>query len=351
MTTTPRLLAEWEPQGAVMLAWPHHGTDWFSRLPQTLPVFEAIALAILHQQHLIISSEDVSQVQNLQRHFDRLCQEQSLPGRALCLPAPSNDTWARDFGPLAVQQGSRVRLLDFTFNGWGGKYPSEKDNAVNSHLAWQQAFGRHRLKKVDWVLEGGSVETDGQGTLLTTRHCLLDPARNGSQNQVQVEQMLRQQLGFEHFLWLDHGNLEGDDTDGHIDTLARFCSPGCIAYVRCDDPSDSHYQDFQAMEAQLKTFRQANSEPYHLVPLPWPEAIFSDDGERLPATYANFLIINGAVLVPVYGVPQDQQALDALAGCFPGRTLVPVNCRSIIAQHGSLHCLTMQLPQGVWGHD
>lgn len=351
MTTTPRLHAEWEPQGAVMLAWPHHGTDWFRTLPQTLPVFEAIALAILHQQHLIISSEDVFQVQNLQRHFDRLCQEQSLPGRVLSLPAPSNDTWARDFGPLAVQQGNRLRLLDFTFNGWGGKYPSEKDNAVNSHLARQQAFGRHRLKTVDWVLEGGSVETDGQGTLLSTRHCLLDPARNGRQNLAKVEQVLHQHLGITRFLWLDHGNLEGDDTDGHIDTLARFCSPECIAYVRCDDSSDSHYPDFQAMEAQLQGFRQANGEPYRLVPLPWPDAIHDEDGERLPATYANFLIINGAVLVPVYGVPQDQAALDALAGCFPGRTLVPVNCRSIIAQHGSLHCLTMQLPEGVWGHD
>lgn len=351
MSHHPRMLAEWEPQGAVMLAWPHHGTDWARRLPQALPVFDAIARAVLQHQNLIISCEDVFSVQNLQRHFDRLCQEQSLKGRALSLPAPSNDTWTRDFGPLAVAQGKRIRLLDFNFNGWGGKYPWDKDNAVNSHLARQNAFGRHRLKAVDWVLEGGSVETDGQGTLLSTRHCLLDPARNGEKTQQEVEQVLSRHLGFERFLWLDHGYLEGDDTDGHIDTLARFCSPSLITYMRCDDPEDSHYRELQAMESQLQGFRQADGRPYQLVPLPWPGAIVNDEGERLPATYANFLIINGAVLVPVYGIAPDEEALRILGTCFPDRAIVPIQCRPAIEQSGSLHCLTMQLPEGVWGHE
>ncbi|MDX1589691.1 MAG: agmatine deiminase family protein [Oleiphilaceae bacterium] len=351
MTNHPRMLAEWEPQGAVMMAWPHHGTDWARRLPQALSVFDAIARAVLQYQNLIVSCEDVFSVQNLQRHFDRLCQEQSLPGRALLLPAPSNDTWARDFGPLAVAVGRRIRLLDFSFNGWGGKYPFSKDNAVNSHLARQNAFGRHRLKAVDWVLEGGSLETDGQGTLLSTRHCLMNPSRNGQVSQEELEQTLHQHLGLERFLWLDHGALEGDDTDGHIDTLARFCSPSRIAYVRCDDPGDSHYPELQAMEAQLQGFRQSDGRPYELFPLPWPDAIYSKEGERLPATYANFLILNKAVLVPVYDVPQDREALEVLGQCFPGRDIVPVLCRTVIEQHGSLHCLTMQLPEGVWGHE
>jgi len=351
LTTEPRFAAEWEPQGAVMLAWPHRATDWARRLDQVIPVFEHIARAVLRFQNLIVSSEDVFQVQRLQRQFDQWCTEASVPGRALVVLAPSNDTWVRDFGPLTVVERKRYRLLDFRFNAWGNKYPWDKDNAVSQHLARQHAFGKLRLRPVDWVLEGGSVETDGAGTLMTTAQCLLSPARNGDQSRADVEAAMLRHLGTDRVLWLDHGYLEGDDTDSHIDTLARFCTPSRICYVRCDDPEDSHYPALSAMEQELQAFRQRDGSAYELIPLPWPDAIHSDDGERLPATYANFLIINGAVLAPVYDVPQDDEALAILARCFPEREIIAINCRPLIEQHGSLHCLTMQLPPGVWGND
>lgn len=197
------------------------------------------------------------------------------------------------------------------------------------------------------VLEGGGIETDGEGTLLTTEACLLNPNRNPTLSRAEVEAQLGEDFGVDRVLWLANGHLEGDDTDSHIDTLARFCNPTTIAYVRCDDSNDPHYEALAAMEQELQAFRQRNGDPYRLIPLPWPQACFDpEDGHRLPATYANFLIINQAVLVPTYGDPADATALSALAVAFPEHTLIPIECVSVIRQHGSLHCLTMQLPQG-----
>lgn len=333
-----------------MLTWPHAGTDWASCLPEVTPVFEAIAHAVLARQNLLVSCEDGSQVERLRRLLDHWIEAGSLPGRARVIQAPADDTWARDHGPITVEEGGRALVLDFAFNAWGGKFPWEKDNALNDYLSRQQAFGPTPIQAVGMILEGGSVETDGEGTLLTTRSCLLAPTRNPGLDEAGVEARLNELLGVDRFLWLDNGYLAGDDTDSHIDTLARFCSPQRICYVRCDDPSDEHYPALKAMENELRAFRQRNGTPYELVPLPWPEAIHDDEGERLPATYANFLIINGAVLLPVYRAPQDTAAIAALEKCFPDHEVVPVDCRALIAQHGSLHCVTMQLPEGVWHH-
>lgn len=330
-----------------MLTWPHAGTDWAAHLPQVTPVFEAIAQAVLARQDLIVSCEDRHQVEQLQAQFDSWIAAQSLPGKARVYWAPADDTWARDHGPITVIKDGSALILDFAFNAWGGKFPYQKDNAINKQLHQQGAFDRTPLESVAMVLEGGSIESDGEGTLLTTGSCLLTPTRNPDLDQAGVEAKLGRLLGVDRFLWLQNGYLAGDDTDSHIDTLARFCAPHRICYVRCDDPADEHYSALNAMEQELQAFRQRNGEPYELVPLPWPEAIHDEDSERLPATYANFLVINGAVLLPVYQVPQDAPAIAAIEYCFPDHEVVPVNCRALIAQHGSLHCVTMQLPEGV----
>jgi agmatine deiminase len=199
---------------------------------------------------------------------------------------------------------------------------------------------------VDFVLEGGSIETDGLGTLLSTTTCLLNPNRNGGMSLAEVERRLREHLGIERFLWLRHGHLAGDDTDAHIDTLARFVDEHTIAYVQCSDSSDEHYSALAAMEVELQSFRRADGEPYRLVPLPLPAVITNDKGDRLPATYANFLITNRSILLPVYGDPEDQRAIAALSAVSGERSVVPVNCRTPIEEFGSLHCLTMQLPKG-----
>jgi agmatine deiminase len=259
----------------------------------------------------------------------------------------SNDTWARDHGPVTVMDDGQPLLLDFTFNGWGGKFDATLDNLITHQLHTAGAFGAIPMRTIDLVLEGGSIESDGAGTLLTTAQCLLTPTRNPQYNRADIEDCLRSVLGCERFLWLEHGALAGDDTDSHIDTLARLCSADCIAYVACDDPTDEHYTELKTMEAELEAFRTRDGKPYHLVPLPWPKPRFAADGRRLPATYANFLIINGAVLLPTYDDPADPEAAARLAQCFPDREIISIPCLPLILQYGSLHCVTMQLPAGV----
>jgi len=347
LSKSPVLPAEWAPQSAVMLTWPHSGTDWCGVLEEVEPVFTAIARAVLRHQHLLISCEDGQQLTRASTALNDWAAHSRAPGRVSAWQAPADDTWARDHGPITIIRDGKAELLDFRFNAWGGKFASERDEALNRHLAAQGAFGGSPLRAVDFVLEGGSLESDGAGTLLTTSECLLTPTRNPDYDRSAIEALLGEMLGIERVLWLNHGYLAGDDTDSHIDTLARFCSPDQIAYVRCDDPKDEHYPALKAMEEELQQFRQANGEPYRLTPLPWPDAIHDDDGQRLPATYANFLIINDAVLVPTYDVAQDNLAIATLAGVFPEREVIGVPCRPLIAQHGSLHCVTMQLPAGV----
>ncbi|HFC03764.1 MAG TPA: agmatine deiminase family protein, partial [Nitratifractor salsuginis] len=260
------------------------------------------------------------------------------------IEADYNDTWTRDYGPLSAEEDRNPLLLDFIFNGWGGKYEASLDNAVNRTLHQKGYFGTTPMRSIDYVLEGGSVESDGAGTILTTSRCLLNPNRNGETSKEDVEKILSDTLGAKRVLWLDHGYLAGDDTDGHIDTLARFCDPETLAYVRCEDPEDEHYEELKRMEEQLQSFRTAEGAPYRLVPLPMPPAIRDEEGRRLPATYANFLITNKALLYPTY----DSRSTDRLAGeifkeLFPGREIIPIPCSRLITQGGSLHCSTMQI--------
>jgi len=340
----PFLPPEWALQSGVQITWPHAHGDWAPHLPQVEPVFVAIARHIAHREKVLISCYDRAH----REHVTNLLVADGVePERVILRVAPSNDTWARDHGPITVQCRDEPLLLDFGFNGWGGKYGHALDNQLTRRLYDQGTFGNTALQTVDMILEGGSIEVDGSGTLLTTEQCLLASTRNPGMSREHIEQQLSELLGLKRFLWLRHGHLEGDDTDSHIDTLARFCDAQTIAHVACDDTTDSHYDDLRAMENELKQFTAAAGGPYRLVPLPWPKAMYAQDGRRLPATYANFLIINDAVLVPTYRDPSDRMALERLAGCFPGREIIGIDCAPLIHQYGSLHCVTMQLPAGV----
>lgn len=331
--------AEWHPQSAIQLTWPHAGTDWSGMLDEVIPCFEQIALEILKRQDLIVVCTDKEAV--LQQ------LGAANQGRLHLYEMPSNDTWARDHGGLSVLTDGKPTLLDFTFNGWGEKFDASMDDRITSSLFEAHAFSGDVFFKSEqpFVLEGGSVESDGRGTLLTTAQCLMAPHRNQPMSEVEIENHLKQTLGVNRILWLREGYLAGDDTDGHIDMLARFCDEETIAYVAPPTWEDEHTEALTAMERELKTFKTLSGKPYRLVPLPMATPVYHE-GERLPASYANFLIINGAVLLPVYGLETDQAAISQLQSLFPDRDIVPINCLPLIKQHGSLHCLTMQFPKG-----
>jgi agmatine deiminase len=342
------LLAEWAPQWGVMIAWPSELTDWADLLEEAEQTYCALAKAILAQEGLLVICRNDAH----QRHIQTVLGETGTHTRLQFRHLDYNDTWARDFGPLTVRSGNggndgnaKNSLLDFGFNGWGSKFAAEKDNAVSRQIDWQCA-----LRSLDVVLEGGSVESNGNGLLLTTSHCLLNPNRNPTLDQTAVEALLMAEFGAEHILWLHSGHLEGDDTDAHIDTLARFCDETTIAYVQCSDPDDSHYPALTAMEAELQV--HARQHQLQLLPLPMAEPAYDEDGQRLPATYANFLIINNAVLMPTYSTSDtptstDKAALAQLGKAFPQHQIIGVPCLPLVHQHGSLHCVTMQLPEGV----
>lgn len=342
--TETRLPAEWEPQGAVLLAWPPTESDWTPWLDVVVPTYRALAAAICRHAPLVVLSNETIEV-------ERQLRLAGVPADRVRIAAvPCDDSWIRDFGPITVLEAGRPVALDFGFNGWGLKFAAVADNQATRRLHAAGMLGSAELRTVGLILEGGSIESDGDGTLLTTAACLLSPNRNPHLDQAGVEAVLREHLGAERVLWLHHGHLEGDDTDAHIDTLARLCPDDTIAYVRCDDEADTHHRDFLALERELRALRTRAGAPYRLVPLPWAKAHHApDDGRRLPATYANFLFVNGAVLVPTYDDPvTDAKALAAVADACPGFTIEGVPCSALVLQHGSLHCSTMQIPAQVF---
>lgn len=332
---------EWTAQQAIMLTWPHAGGPWGEALAEIDSTFHALARAISRRQRVIIACHDWGLLQRLQR---------SLPscdvdlGRVELFVAPNDDVWARDHGPMTVRRDGRRVLLDFRFNGWGGKYPACLDDAVTVRLWRAGAFGVMTREPVDLVLEGGSIEVDGAGTLLTTSSCLLAPTRNPGLSPQALEARLKALLGISTIHWLRHGELLGDDTDGHIDTLARFADACTIVYQGCDDSGDAHFGPLARMAEELRALRRADGQPYELHALPLPRPVFAANGERLPAGYANFLIINGAVLMPSYADPADRIAAHILQRCFPEREIVAIDARPLIRQYGSVHCVAMQIP-------
>ena len=428
-----RLPAEWEAQWGVMLTWPHEDTDWKPYLTEITETFVAMSREIAAREHLLIVVPKAKIVPEEVRQMERV----------VIFECPTDDTWARDHGPIVLVEecgvwseecGVRRLWLDFRFNGWGEKFPAENDNRIVSWLFEEMTRSEERgarnekcsmfnvqcpmfnvqcpmfnvqcsmsnvqcsmfnvqcsmfnvqcsmsnvqcsmsnvqcsMSNVqlenhqDFVLEGGSIESDGRGTIFTTSQCLLAPNRNQPFTREEIEAELKRRLRAERVVWLDHGNLVGDDTDGHIDTIVRCAPDDTLLYVGCDDENDEQFADFQALEQQLKSLQTADGKPYRLLRLPMPKAIFeetiseetiSEEGgtrmeerERLPATYANFLILNGAVLAPIYGQPEnDAEALRVIGEAFPDRDIIPIDARTIIRQHGSIHCLTMQIPSQI----
>jgi agmatine/peptidylarginine deiminase len=337
----PRFPAEWEPQSAILIAWPHAGTDWAERLAGAEETYIALVAAItrFEQALVCVADDDVEAYARARLSSARIDMD-----RVRFLPVPYDDTWLRDSGPIALREDDRFRLLDFRFTGWGGKFDASQDDLLVERLHEAGVFLKSSRQNIDFALEGGAIDTDGAGTLLTTWQCLHE--RHPQVGRVELEAKLKDWLAQNRVLWLDHGYLEGDDTDAHVDTLARFAANDAIVFQACDDPADAHYNELQAMAAELATLRTFDGAPYRLFPLPWPRPILEDD-RRLAASYANFLIVNGAVLMPSYGDAADDAAAAVLAKAFPDREIVPVPCRPLIWQNGSLHCITMQLPEGL----
>jgi agmatine/peptidylarginine deiminase len=357
------LPAEWEPQWGVQLTWPHEDSDWKPYLKEITATYIEMARAITRYEMLLVVAPDVELVRQ------QLSEAEIDLQKVVFHQCPTNDTWARDHGFISCgvrsvecrvwSEECEVRLLDFQFNGWGKKFEAEKDNAINKSLypTLSSLLTPHSTlleyeSHLDFVLEGGSIESDGKGTIFTTTDCLLAPNRNQPLTQQEIEEELKRRLHAERVLWIDYGHLEGDDTDGHIDTLVRIAPDDTLLYIGCDDQTDPHYEDLKKMEQQLTTFRTQEDKSYRLLKLPMPDPIYErgemkdERGERLPATYANFLIINGAVLVPIYQQPEkDKEAIRIIQEAFPDREMIPIDSRVIIRQHGSIHCCTMQFPK------
>ena len=333
------LPAEWAEQEFIQLTWPHSETDWADMLDEVNDCFINIAKTILRFEKLLIVCVDAEEV-------ECFFTEDELE-KITFAEMPTNDTWARDHGGITVFEDEKPVVYDFTFNGWGMKFAANHDNLITRKLYMAGIFGdaAHR-NCFNFILEGGSIESDGLGTVLTTAECLLSDNRNNlSEDDIEVK--LKEYFGLKQVLWLNHGYLAGDDTDSHVDTLARFCDKSTIVYVFCEDPEDEHFIELKKMKKELRSFRTSEGGYYRLISLPMADAIFDENDERLPATYANFLIINGAVLVPTYNSTKDEVAKHQLQKAFPEREIIGINCNVLIKQHGSLHCVTMQYPKQI----
>ncbi|HZK03522.1 MAG TPA: agmatine deiminase family protein [Bacteroidaceae bacterium] len=340
-----RVPSEWEPQECVQLTWPHADTDWRDMLERVTACFVEIAKVVAERERVLI----VTPVEGKESVLQALIKGGVDVDNVTLFECPTNDTWARDHAFItSIENDSSFVLNDFGFNGWGLKYDFYLDNLINSAL-----FGANMFKNAQYcnmnnlILEGGSIESDGKGTLLTTLSCLLAKNRNGFESLAQARNTLSPLLGVDNFLCLEHGAIVGDDTDGHIDTLARLCPDNSILYVKCYNGKDEHFVELSAMEKELLELKTANGDGFNLVPLPLPEPIY--DGEfRLPATYANYLVINGAVLMPMYGQrDNDNRAKEIIGAVFKGRDIIGIDCLPLIMQRGSLHCVTMNYPKGV----
>jgi len=330
-----RLYAEWERHNVILMAFPHKETDWalYDDWEAVTAPFVHTAQAIAYYQMVYMLCRDCASIKPL------FCSTTNI----IFIESDYDDTWTRDYGPISLEDNGQKKLLDFTFDGWGGKYEAKRDNHINRYLSSRGFFGGAPLETIDYVLEGGSIDHDGTGTILTTASCLVNPNRNGKVDKSEVESRLNNWLGVRRVLWLDHGYLAGDDTDGHVDMLARFVNPTTIVYLQCVDTDDEHYEALKKMEMQLQSFRTRDGKPYTLIPLPMPSPKYNAKGDRLPASYANFLISNGAVVYPAYKDKNDKKVGEILRKLFPDREVIPINALPLIEQGGSLHCSTMQI--------
>ena len=326
-----RLIAEFEAQSFTQIIFPHAKTDWAEYLEEAEKTFINIINVVKGFQKCLVVCADKNHVKTLfSDHINLYFVEYE-----------TDDTWARDCSAICIQESDAVKLLNFDFSAWGGKFDASKDNKMSQALASHYSV---ELCNVDFTLEGGAIESNGAGTLLTTQNCMNNPNRNSTLNVVTREQRLKEYFGLKEVLSLKNGYLAGDDTDSHIDTLARFVDSNVVMYVVCKNREDEHYEALFLMQQELQEIARTHN--YRLIPLPLPTPLYYD-GERLPATYANFLFVNGAVLVPTYGVKEDEEALEIFRDTFPTREVVGIECSVLVRQHGSLHCVSMNFAKGV----
>jgi len=336
-----RLPAEWEKHEATFLAWPHNAETWPGLLEGVEKTYLHIIQALLPGEKVYLLAKDCSAATQIQ---ERLTREKISSPNLKILTIPSDDAWVRDSGPIFVlrrdaKQPQRL-AHDFIFNSWGRKYgPWDLDDVIPPAAC--------RMLDIPWVthdfvLEGGSLDTDGQGTLLTTEQCLLNPNRNPSLRRTDIEERLARWLGIRKVIWL-HDGLEGDDTDGHIDDITRFVAPGTVVTVVEPDPKDANHAPLQENLARLRSAQDAKGQPLQIIELPMPPR---SDGphHRNPASHANFYIGNSAVLVPTFASPTDAIVLDRLRPFFPDRKVVGIDCRDLVAGLGAIHCITQQMP-------
>lgn len=336
-------LPEWTPCDGVLLALPNKDTDWAYILDEAIEQYKRIVETFVKEQvHVVLLCQDAREAENL---FSK-----ETVGRITFIEIEYNDTWTRDYGVITIIKHGDLRGLDFGFNGWGLKFAADKDNQVTRRLNEKGIFSKGIYRnETSFILEGGSIDTDGEGTVLTTSRCLCSPNRNGWLTKAQADSELRKRLGAQHVLFLDYGELMGDDTDSHIDTLARMAPDNIILFTGCRDVDDPQFEELLKMRAQLTLFRNAEGQPYNLVELPLPDAIFDEEGNRLPATYANYLVLERVLFMPTYNQPQkDELAMQTVRIAFPYHKVVGIDCTTLIRQHGSLHCATMQLPEGLF---
>lgn len=326
--------AEWEVDGDILMAWPHADTDWADMLDEVQECYINIIRSIVAsgRRVLLLVPPGCSDSRFESFPSDLLIRVDYL----------TNDTWTRDYGPISFGDGS---YADFQFNGWGLKFASDRDNLATIHLRDSGLLGGNCEPHLDFVLEGGGIESDGRGTILTTSECIMSVNRNGGRFNPLLRQQLSDSLRAERVLYVDHGYLAGDDTDSHIDTLARLAPNDTILYVECQNTSDEHYIELAKMREDLEKLRTADGLPYTLIGLPMPDPIYDEDGQRLPATYANFLVTPDALFLPVYGQQANDKLAEQIVRIAFDMPVYTIDCRALIKQHGSLHCATMQIPK------
>ena len=318
-----RAFGEWEEQSALLVSLPHSDTDWAPYLGEIQSAYAEFIRAVARFQPVIAIAPN-------REIFNKICGKINEKFSIKFEQIPTNDTWIRDYGAIDVENDGQIEALNFTFNAWGGKFASDKDNAVNSALykIWNKP-----LRDIDLILEGGSVDFNGAGTMITTSECLLNDNRNGISKE-NLQNKLSEIFGLKKIIWLDGGFIQGDDTDSHVDTLARFLDRKTIAVASCDDETDVHFAPLASLKSQIL------AHGYKVVELPLPAPIFYEN-RRLGATYANFVFVNGALIVPIYGDKNDKIVLERLQNVCKNREVVGVDARVFIRQNGSLHCSCM----------
>ena len=344
-----KFYAEWTKQDGILLAFPHQDSDWREYLAEVREVYCQIIYEIIQIQSCLVLCQNKEEVKQIIKSYAKNSQWNLEYLKNLYLiEIPTNDTWARDFGGITINYQGQNLVLDYGFNGWGLKFAANYDNNITKQLHKLGIFKQIKTKKI--ILEGGSIESNGEGIILTNTQCLLESNRNPAYSQNKIEKILKKDFGAKKILWLNYGYLAGDDTDSHIDTLARFIDKNTIAYLKCEDKNDEHYQALAKMEKELKKLKNLNQKPFKLVSLPFCEAKYFHN-ERLPATYANFLFLNGAVLLPIYRDKNDNKAIKILQKALPKHKIIPIDCSVLIRQHGSLHCISMQFPKGTLNYE